>query len=100
MASAPPERSPMMNALCLFFAFLLLPSSFILLPSSAAAQERHALIIAGATGGAVYAVQYRQWTEQLSGILIDQLKFDPAHIVSLSETDKPEAAATAANVRR
>ena len=64
------------------------------------AQERHALIITGATGGSVYAVQYREWSEQLSGILIDLLKFEPTHIVSLSESDRPEAAATAANVRR
>ena len=64
------------------------------------AQERHALIITGATGGSVYAVQYREWSEQLSGILIDLLKFEPTHIVSLSESDRPEASATAANVRR
>ena len=70
------------------------------LSAAAAAQDRHALIITGATGGAVYAVQYREWSEQLSGILTDVLKFDPAHIVSLSETERPEAAATAANVRR
>ncbi len=72
----------------------------LMLSTSAAAQERHALIITGATGGAVYGVQYREWTELLSGLLIDQLKFDPTHVVTLSETDRPEAAATAANVRR
>jgi len=68
--------------------------------AAAAAQDRYALIITGATGGAVYAVQYREWSEQLSAILTDGLKFDPAHIVSLSETERPEAAATAVNVRR
>ena len=88
-----------LNSLSRFFSFILLPSFFLLAPS-ATAQERHALILTGATGGAVYAVQYRDWTEQLSGILIDELKFDPTHIVSLSETDRPEAAATAVNVRR
>ena len=72
----------------------------LILSSAATAQERHALIVTGATGGAVYAVQYREWAERLSSLLIDQLKFAPANVVTLSETETPEAAATAANVRR
>jgi hypothetical protein len=70
------------------------------LSANAAAQERHAIIITGATGGPVYAAQYREWSEQLSRILIDLLKFEPAHVVSLSESDRADAAATADNVRR
>ena len=100
MAAATPEWPAVKGLAARFFCFILLPSSFFLLATPATAQERHALIITGATGGAVYAVQYRDWKEQLSGILINDLKFDAAHIVSLSESDKPEEAATAANVRR
>jgi hypothetical protein len=70
------------------------------LPASASAQERYAMIITGATGGAVYAAQYREWSEELSRILVDLLKFDPAHVLSLGESDRPEAAATAVNIRR
>src|SRR5262245_14434059 len=70
------------------------------LPANASAQDRYAMIITGATGGAVYAAQYREWSEELSRILVDLLKFDPAHVLSLSESDRPEAAATAVNIRR
>jgi hypothetical protein len=68
--------------------------------ASASAQQRHALIVTGATGGAIYAVQYREWSETLRQTLVDALKFDPARVVSLSETETPDAAATAANVRK
>lgn len=64
------------------------------------AQERHALIVTGATGGAVYAAQYSEWSESLTKTLVEGFKFDPAHVVSLSETEQAEIAATAANVRR
>jgi hypothetical protein len=67
--------------------------------SIASAQERHALIVTGATGGPLYAVQYREWSETLAKTL-EALKFEPARVVALSEGAPPEAAATAANVRR
>jgi hypothetical protein len=70
------------------------------LPLPAQAQERHALIVTGATGGPLYAAQYREWSETLSKTLVDALKFDPARVVSLSESDVPDQAATAANIRR
>jgi hypothetical protein len=64
-------------------------------------QQRHAVIVSGATGGPLYAAQYREWSEALAKILTDAMKFDPARVVSLSETDESlELAATAANVRR
>jgi hypothetical protein len=67
---------------------------------SAAAQQRHALIVTGATGGAVYAVQYREWSETLRKTLVEVLDFDPAHVVLLSETDAAAAAATAVNIKK
>ena len=69
-------------------------------PDVADAQQRHALIVTGATGGPLYAVQYREWSDTLARTLADALKFDPARIVVLSETDTADRAATAANVRR
>ena len=65
----------------------------------ASAQQRHALIVTGATGGPLYAVQYREWSETLAKTL-EALKFEQARVVSLSEGEPPDRDATAANVRR
>jgi hypothetical protein len=75
--------------------------AFILaLPALATAQERYALVVSGATGGAPYAQQYTAWTKALTIVLVERLKFDPARIVTLSESPEPAQSATAANVRR
>jgi hypothetical protein len=84
------------------FAMRLTALAFAIsvVPTAAVAQQRHALIVTGATGAPLYSVQYREWSESLSKTLVDAMKFDPARVVSLSETDAAGAAATAANVRR
>lgn len=66
----------------------------------ALAEQRYALIVAGANGGQQYAQQYAKWTEELSKILVDRMKLAPSNVVVLSDTPRAEAAATAANVRR
>jgi hypothetical protein len=66
----------------------------------ATAQERYALIVAGATGGPEYAEPYSQWTGSLSKLLAERMKLNPRHVSVLSETSTPDTAATAANVRR
>jgi hypothetical protein len=66
----------------------------------ALAQERYAVIVTGATGGALYAAQYQEWSETLVRTLTTTLKFDPSRVISLSESENPDSAATAANVRR
>jgi hypothetical protein len=66
----------------------------------ASAEERYALIVTGATGGEPYAEQYGQWSETLTHTLVERLQFDPAHVVTLSETPEADRAATAVNVRR
>jgi hypothetical protein len=58
------------------------------------------LIVAGASGGQEYARQYAAWTDALSKLLATQMKIDAAHITVLSDTPRPDAAATAANVRK
>jgi hypothetical protein len=68
--------------------------------ASAAAQQRYAVIVSGATGGPPYAEQYGKWTESLSQTLVQEMKFDPAHVTVLSETPDEPTAATAVNVRR
>lgn len=69
-------------------------------PSRAAAADRFALVVAGATGGQEYAERYTRWTDALSKLLVERFKFDPAHVTCLSETAAPATAATSANVRR
>lgn len=69
-------------------------------PVQARAEQRHALIVSGAAGGAEYVAQYDRWTAQLSKTLIETLKFDPALVKVLSDTTRSADAATAENVRR
>jgi hypothetical protein len=68
--------------------------------ASAQQQQRYALIVSGAAGGADYVTQYDRWTAQLSTTLVETLKFDPALVRILSETKQPADSATADNVRR
>jgi hypothetical protein len=68
--------------------------------SPAAAQQRHAVIVSGATGGPAYAQQYAAWTDSLKRTLVERMKVDSARITMLSEAAESGSAATAANVRR
>ena len=64
------------------------------------AEQRYALIVSGAAGGAEYVAQYDRWTAELSKTLVETLKFDPALVKVLSDTTRSTDAATAENVRR
>jgi len=70
------------------------------LPASAIAQQRYALIISGAAGGDEYAAQYTVWIDSLQQTLVERMKFEPARVTVLSESDKPESSSTAGNVRK
>jgi hypothetical protein len=63
------------------------------------AQERHAVIVTGAAGGAEYAVQYGEWSAAFVRTLVERMGFQPQRVLALADGDVPEAAATAANVR-
>jgi len=69
-------------------------------PAHAAADQRFALIVSGAAGGAEYVAQYERWSTELSKTLVEALKFDPASVTVLSDTTRRADAATAENVRR
>ena len=67
---------------------------------TAMAQERYAVIVAGASGGPTYAQQYRTWTNALLQVLVERLGFDPAHVTALGDSSAGGTAATAENLRR
>jgi hypothetical protein len=69
-------------------------------PVQSRADQRFALIVSGAAGGAEYVTQYDRWSAQLSKTLIETLKFNPALITTLSDTTRSVDASTAENVRR
>jgi hypothetical protein len=82
-------------------ASVLAAAAMLLVGSvQASADQRYALIVSGAAGGAEYAAQYDRWTAQLSKTLVETLKFDPALVRVLSDTTRSIDSATADNVRR
>ena len=72
----------------------------LLIPTLSAAEQRYALIVSGATGGAEYAQQYAKWTQELSGALTGRMKIEPSHVTVLAEGAPGDRVATSANVRR
>jgi hypothetical protein len=66
---------------------------------AAAADERYALIVAGASGGPEYAEQYAAWTRDLASILVERMKMSRDKVKVLDDTGDTSRAATAANVR-
>jgi hypothetical protein len=66
----------------------------------AAAGDRYALIVSGASGGPEYAAQYTAWTRDLSAVLVERMKFDREHVTVLSDTSDPDRMSTAVNVRQ
>lgn len=66
----------------------------------AGAQQRFALIVSGASGGDDYVQRYASWTGAFASTLIERLKFDPAHVTVLSDTEQASDAATGPNVRK
>jgi hypothetical protein len=79
---------------------VLVPVLVLGLVPGAFAQQRHVLIVTGASGGEQYARQYKQWVDSFSQTLVTRMKIDPSRVTTLSETDDPSQSATAANVRR
>ena len=63
-------------------------------------EQRFALIVSGAAGGAEYLARYDSWCSDLSKTLVERLKFDPALVTVLSDARDPAAASTAENIRR
>ena len=71
-----------------------------LLASPAAAAERYAIVISGASGGDKYAQQQQKWRADLAAALTDVLAFPDANILVFAEELSNSSKATSANVRR
>jgi hypothetical protein len=67
---------------------------------TAAAADRYAVIISGASGGEKYATQQQHWRGDLAAALKATFSFPDANVVILSEDSTGSSAATADNVRR
>src|SRR5262245_25751685 len=77
---------------------LLLTVSFA---GTASAEDRYALILSGASGGAKYAEQMKEWRGSLQSALVDRYGFPPDKVRSLvDETVKTGEQGTAENVRK
>jgi hypothetical protein len=84
---------------CLAIAGAVL-AALLTVTTTAAASERYALIISGATGGSEYATQYATWVRGLVAVLTGRMKLDRDHITVLSETTNAATVSTASNVRQ
>lgn len=71
-----------------------------LIPGAAAAGERYAVVISGASGGDDYAGAQRKWRGDLSAALADTFAFPQANVAVLSEDATGTSRATAENVRQ
>jgi hypothetical protein len=78
----------------------IVAAAVMLLAAPAAAQQRFALVVSGASGGDTYAAQYAGWIDAFTRTLTGRIAFDPMNVTVLSDSPAPEAAATAANVRK
>ena len=72
----------------------------LLLPSLAAAEQRWAIVISGASGGPQYAESMQKWRSGLTTALVDRYGFAKDNVrVLVDETVKSGVQGTAANVR-
>lgn len=78
-----------------------LAAALLLVPSLAAAEQRQAIIVSGATGGERYAASYAEWEAALVKGLRDRCGFAPERIVVLSAAARNASAISSReNVRR
>ncbi len=81
-----------------YVAFVSLLSLFV--PAAAAAEQRWAIVLSGASGGAKYAEQMNTWRTSLSTALVDRYGFPKDKVrVFVDEAVKTGEQGTAANVR-
>jgi hypothetical protein len=74
--------------------------TMLLTPAAARAEQRWALVLSGASGGAKYAEEMNKWRNELAMALVDRYGFPKDKVrVLVDETVKTGEQGTAANVR-
>jgi hypothetical protein len=69
--------------------------------SHAAAGERYALIVTGASGGDPYAAKYTEWRSRMAATLRDTFNYEPARVMLFGESEAEGVQkATRENVQR
>ncbi len=81
-------------------AGVLLAAACATAPAPAAAAERYAVIVTGASGGPEYGDKYQKWRSELVRTLRDTYGYPDDHIVALGEDADAGGKATRENVRR
>jgi hypothetical protein len=71
-----------------------------LLTTAAAAGERYAVLVSGASGGDKYVAQHQKWRDDLIAALRNTYVFSDANVVTLSEAGSDASKATSENVRK
>ena len=64
------------------------------------AQDRHAVIVFGASGGDKYAADHERWEASLSSALQERFAFSPGRITVLSPEAPPDRRSTRENIAR
>lgn len=78
----------------------LLAALIVLFAHAAAAEQRWAIVLSGASGGPKYAESMKSWRSALTSALIDRYRFAKEKVrVLVDETVKPGEQGTAVNVR-
>lgn len=73
----------------------------LLTATGAAAEQRWAIVLSGASGGPKYAEQMREWRTTIQGALVERYGFTADHVrVFVDETVKTGEMGTAEHVRR
>ncbi|MGQ0734724.1 MAG: hypothetical protein ACT4QD_13845 [Acidobacteriota bacterium] len=82
-------------------ATIAVAAALLSVPTRAHAEERYAVVLSGASGGAKYAEQMREWRTGLVSALVDRYGFAANKVrVLVDETVKTGEQGTAANVRK
>ena len=68
---------------------MVIAACVLLLAAQAAAEQRYALVLSGASGGAKYAEQMAQWRTSIRASLVDRYGFPAENVrVFVDETVK------------
>lgn len=72
----------------------------VLHAGAASAQDRHAVIVFGASGGEKYAADHAKWAASLSAALQERFAFAPSRLVVLTPDASPGSRSTRENIAR